>query len=120
MDFLLPCYFFCFPLICWTNFLLQEVTADTKIEKPDVFAEKEMMRKHIRSLLCTLAPREEQIIKLRFGIGSGSGKGCSLSEIGVMFGLSKERVRQLESRALDKLKESLNSHGLKAYTDLLL
>ncbi|XP_010684095.2 RNA polymerase sigma factor sigF, chloroplastic [Beta vulgaris subsp. vulgaris] len=98
----------------------QEVTADTKIEKPDVFAEKEMMRKHIRSLLCTLAPREEQIIKLRFGIGSGSGKGCSLSEIGVMFGLSKERVRQLESRALDKLKESLNSHGLKAYTDLLL
>ncbi|KAL2933200.1 RNA polymerase sigma factor sigF chloroplastic [Bienertia sinuspersici] len=89
-----------------------EITADTKVEKPDVFAEKQVMRKHIRNLLCTLAPREEKIIKLRYGIGCSSEKRNSLSEIGAMFGLSKERVRQIESEALHKLKESLNSHGV--------
>ncbi|CAO2824276.1 unnamed protein product [Amaranthus hypochondriacus] len=108
----------------WTDqdITFQEVTADTKIENPDVCAERQMMRKHIRNLLCTLAPREQQIIKLRYGIGSASasGKRMSLSEIGAMYSLSKERVRQIESRALHKLKESLDSHGLKAYTDLLL
>uniref|UniRef100_A0A803N4T9 RNA polymerase sigma-70 domain-containing protein n=1 Tax=Chenopodium quinoa TaxID=63459 RepID=A0A803N4T9_CHEQI len=102
------------------NTTFQEITADTEIEKPDVCAEKQLMRKHIRNLLCTLAPRERQIIKLRFGIGSASEKRNSLSEIGAMFGLSKERVRQIESRALHKLKESLNSHGLLEYTDLLV
>lgn len=106
----------------WTDqdTTFQEVTADPKVEKPDEFAERQIMRKHIRNLLSALTPREERIIKLRYGIGSKSGKRNSLSEIGVMFGLSKERVRQIESRALHKLKELLNSHGLKEYTDLLL
>ncbi|KAL9235913.1 hypothetical protein vseg_010638 [Gypsophila vaccaria] len=98
----------------------QEVTADTKIENPAISVERQLMRKHMRSLLGTLSPKEQKIIKLRFGIGSSSEKRYSLSEIGAMFGLSKERVRQLESRALDTLKESLSSHGLKAYAELLM
>lgn len=95
----------------------QEVTADTKVENPDVCVEKQLMRKHVRNLLGSLTPREQEVIKLRYGIGLDSGKRFSLSEIGTKFELSKERVRQIESRALNKLKQSLNSHGLKAYTD---
>lgn len=75
------------------------------------------MRLHIRNLLSNLNPKERRIIKLRFGIGDGQQK--SLSEIGTVFGLSKERVRQLESQALYKLKKFLNSEGLNAYENLV-
>lgn len=98
--------------------LLQEVTADTAIEVPDVSVAKQMMRRHARNLLSVLNPKERRIIRLRFGIEDGEQK--SLSEIGKRFGLSKERVRQVESRALYKLKQCLGSHGLDAYAELLV
>ena len=97
---------------------LQEVTADTGIEIPDVSVAKQLMRQHVRNLLSNLSPRERKIIRLRFGIENGEQK--SLAEIGNMFGLSKERVRQLESRALYRLKQCLGSEGLGSYTDLLV
>lgn len=98
--------------------LLQEVTADTAVENPDVSVAKQLMRRHVRNLLSVLNPKERKIIRLRFGIEDGEQK--SLSEIGNLFGLSKERVRQLESRALYKLKQCLGSQGLDAYADLLV
>lgn len=81
---------------------------------------KQIMRNHVRNLfnVLSLSPKERRIIKLRFGIGGG--KQRSLSEIGEIYGLSKERVRQLESRALYRLKQNMNSHGLNAYADLLV
>lgn len=88
------------------------------IEIPDVSVGKQLMRQHVRNLLGVLSPKERRIIKLRFGIEDGKQK--SLSEIGEIFGLSKERVRQLESRALYRLKQCMNSHGLGAYSDLLI
>ncbi|PKI57600.1 hypothetical protein CRG98_021928 [Punica granatum] len=96
----------------------QEITADTGIEIPDVSVTKQLMRQHVRNLLGILSPKERRIIRLRFGIEDGEQK--SLSEIGDIFGLSKERVRQLENRALYKLKQCLSSHGLDAYGDLLV
>lgn len=98
--------------------MLQEITADTAIEIPDVSVAKQLMRRHVRNLLSILSPKERRIIRLRFGIQDGEQK--SLSEIGNVFGLSKERVRQLESRALYKLKQCLGSQGLDAYADLLV
>ncbi|XP_069144872.1 RNA polymerase sigma factor sigF, chloroplastic isoform X3 [Solanum lycopersicum] len=95
----------------------QEITADNAIEAPELSVSKQLMRRHIRGLLNVLSPKERKIIRLRFGIGDGKPK--SLSEIGAVFGLSKERVRQLETRALYKLKQNLNKHGLDAYSDLL-
>ncbi|KAL6277666.1 hypothetical protein ACE6H2_021267 [Prunus campanulata] len=96
----------------------QEVTADTGVEIPDVSVAKQLMRQHVRHLLSILNLRERQIIRLRYGIEDG--KQRSLSEIGGMFGLSKERVRQLESRAFLKLRQSLGSQGLGAYGPLLV
>ncbi|KAK8497079.1 hypothetical protein V6N13_026486 [Hibiscus sabdariffa] len=96
----------------------QEVTPDTVIEIPDVSVAKQLMRQHVHSLLSILSPKERKIIKLRFGIEES--KQSSLSEIGNMYGLSKERVRQLESRAIYKLKQNLVKQGLDAYGDLLV
>ncbi|KAL9676471.1 hypothetical protein QQ045_004685 [Rhodiola kirilowii] len=96
----------------------QEITADNQVETPDMSVAKQMMRRHVRGLLSVLSPKERKIIKLRFGIEDG--KPRTLSEIGNVFGLSKERVRQLESRAFYKLKRTLDDHGLDAYADLLM
>ncbi|KAM7262598.1 hypothetical protein ACFE04_000281 [Oxalis oulophora] len=96
----------------------EEITADLDVEVPDVLVAKKLMRRHVRSLLRVLNARENQIIRLRFGIGDDKQK--SLSEIGNIFGVSKERVRQLESRALFKLKQCFDSEGLDAYSDLII
>ncbi|XP_010509408.1 PREDICTED: RNA polymerase sigma factor sigF, chloroplastic isoform X1 [Camelina sativa] len=96
----------------------QEVTPDSGIETPTISVGKQLMRNHVRNLLNVLSPKERRIIKLRFGIDGG--KQRSLSEIGEIYGLSKERVRQLESRALYRLKQNMSSHGLHAYSDLLI
>ncbi|KAK4396369.1 RNA polymerase sigma factor sigF, chloroplastic [Sesamum angolense] len=104
----------------WTDqdTTFQEITADTTIEVPDVGVAKQLMRQHVRNLLSVLNPRERKIIQLRFGIENGEQK--SLSEIGAGFGLSKERIRQLETRALYKLKQCLGSHGLAAYANMII
>ncbi|KAJ4704926.1 RNA polymerase sigma factor [Melia azedarach] len=96
----------------------QEITADTGLEIPDISVQKLLMRQHIRNLLNILNPKERRIIRLRFGIEDGKPK--SLSEIGDVFGLSKERVRQLESRALYRLKQSLGTQAIDGYADLLI
>lgn len=76
------------------------------------------MRRHVHNLLSILSPRERQIIQLRYGIHDGERK--SLLDIGTVLGVSKERVRQVESRALSKLKHHLSSEGLEAYRGLLI
>ncbi|XP_042512732.1 RNA polymerase sigma factor sigF, chloroplastic [Macadamia integrifolia] len=96
----------------------QEITADPEVEIPDVCVAKQLMRRHVRDLLGILPYKERRIIQMRYGIADGEWK--SLAEIGSVFNLSKERVRQLEKRALDKLKQCLSSQGLGAYTDLLI
>ncbi|KAL5135343.1 RNA polymerase sigma factor sigF, chloroplastic [Glycine soja] len=96
----------------------QEITADSAIEIPGVTVSKQLMRRHVHNLLNILSPKEKGIIRLRFGIEDGKEK--TLSDIGKVFGLTKERVRQLECRALSKLKQCLESQGLDAYIDLLV
>ncbi|KAF6167774.1 hypothetical protein GIB67_027552 [Kingdonia uniflora] len=97
---------------------LPEITADTAVETPDLWVAKQLMRRHVRNLLNILPPKERRIVQLRYGIEDGEQK--SLSEIGLVFGLSKERIRQLEIQAIDKLKTYLCSQGLESYTGLLV
>ena len=55
-----------------------------------------------RKVLATLTPREEQIVRMRFGIGLKTD--CTLEEVGKLFGVTRERIRQIESEALKKLR----------------
>lgn len=96
----------------------QEVTADPRIETPELAVEKQMMRQHVHGLLGALSPRERKLIRLRFGFRHGEPK--SLQQIGDLFGISKERVRQLESRALNKMKACCSTLELSSYSQFLL
>ncbi|XP_020592218.1 RNA polymerase sigma factor sigF, chloroplastic isoform X2 [Phalaenopsis equestris] len=104
----------------WTDqeITLQEITADPEIETPKIIVEKQMMRQHVQSLLGVLSPRERKLIRLRFGIQYSEPK--SLQQIGDMFGISKERVRQLECQALNKMRACCTSLGFRAYAELLM
>ncbi|KAI5395630.1 RNA polymerase sigma factor sigF, chloroplastic [Lathyrus oleraceus] len=101
-----------------TDTTFQEIIADTAIESTDMSVSKQLMRRHVLNILKNLRPKERRIIRLRFGFEDGEQR--SLSEIGEIFGFSRERARQLESRALYKLKKCLVGQGLDAYADLLI
>ncbi|WP_456433817.1 sigma-70 family RNA polymerase sigma factor [Thermosulfuriphilus sp.] len=74
--------------------------------------DKELTEK-IRSILSTLSPREEKIIRLRFGIGEDGE--YTLEEIGKRFGVSRERIRQIEKKALNRLRHNTRRDHLKHF-----
>ncbi|XP_078154747.1 LOW QUALITY PROTEIN: RNA polymerase sigma factor sigF, chloroplastic-like [Carex rostrata] len=95
----------------------QEITADPTIEQPDIAVYKMLMRQHVHRVLNILKPRERTVILHRFGIFGRERK--SVSEIGSMFGLTKERIRQIECCAMQKLTEIALREDLTAYTMFL-
>src|SRR6266849_142883 len=64
-----------------------------------------------RKVLATLTPREEQILRMRFGIGQKSD--CTLEEVGKLFAVTRERIRQIEAKALRKLRQTGRSRNLE-------
>ncbi|RCV39845.1 hypothetical protein SETIT_9G002700v2 [Setaria italica] len=95
----------------------QEITEDPNFEPPELSVDRLMMRQQVRNFLAILSPREKEIIEHRFGIHDGEPK--TLHVIGDMYGLSKERIRQVQNKALDKLKRSVSAQGFDVYFDLL-
>jgi RNA polymerase primary sigma factor len=80
----------------------------------DVVCESDRAR-HARDLLATLTPREAKIIRLRFGIGERSDH--TLGQIGEQFSLTRERIRQIEAKALDKMRRPLRASNRMQYID---
>ncbi|MFN8378326.1 MAG: sigma-70 family RNA polymerase sigma factor [Anaerolineae bacterium] len=72
-----------------------------------------MLREKIDTLLSTLSPREAQILRLRFGLANG--RSHTLEEVGEQFGLTRERIRQIEGRALRRLRHPRRSRHLRDY-----
>jgi RNA polymerase primary sigma factor len=66
--------------------------------------------------LKTLTPREEKIIKMRFGLEDGSQH--TLEEVGQTFALTRERIRQIEAKAMHKLRDPFSSRKLRAFLEL--
>jgi RNA polymerase primary sigma factor len=96
----------------------EDSTLGDFIENMDIVSPYETVRERelterIKGILATLSPREEKIIRLRFGIGEDSE--YTLEEIGKRFNVSRERIRQIEKKALNRLRHSSRRERLKFF-----
>ena len=82
---------------------LSDFLVDENIEPPENRVSKESLTMELERILNTLRPRERDVLKLRFGLNDGNKR--TLEEIGQLFGVSRERVRQIETRAVNKLRK---------------
>lgn len=82
---------------------------------PEEFATNELLKDEISEVLLTLTEREEKVIRLRFGLEDG--KPRTLEEVGQMFGVTRERIRQIEAKALRKLRHPSRSRKLRDYME---
>lgn len=83
------------------------------IPRPEQTTEQRLFAENLNTLLCTLSPWEADVIRLRFGLGNDTP--LTLKDCGLKLGMSAERVRQLELRAMKKLRKSNEAQALKAY-----
>jgi RNA polymerase primary sigma factor len=82
-------------------------------QKPVDIAAYQMLKDDISRLICTLNSREQAVIRMRFGLDDGKAK--TLEEIGRRFSVTRERIRQIEARALHKLRQPYRNHSVKCY-----
>lgn len=82
---------------------LEDCLPDDQASPPDEHLQEEQMKTQLHRLLRVLTPREEQVIRLRFGIGNGQSR--TLEEVGKLLNVTRERIRQIEVLALKKLRE---------------
>lgn len=94
---------------------LGDFVPDESNMSPEDFTIHEMLKEEIGDVLLTLTEREEQVLRLRFGLDDGSPK--TLEEVGQMFGVTRERIRQIEAKALRKLRHPSRSKKLRDYLD---
>ncbi len=94
---------------------IQDYIEDTTYISPEITTQNKLQEKDITKLINTLDKREREIIKRRFGIDNEEPK--TLEQIGNVMGFSKERIRQIENSALQKLRKVDNVECLKAYLD---
>ena len=94
---------------------LGDFIKDERNLSPEEFATNEMLKDEISEVLLTLTEREEKVIRLRFGLEDG--KPRTLEEVGQMFGVTRERIRQIEAKALRKLRHPSRSRKLRDYME---
>lgn len=92
---------------------LGDFIKDERSLSPEEFATNEMLKDEISQVLETLTEREEKVVRLRFGLEDG--KPRTLEEVGQMFGVTRERIRQIEAKALRKLRHPSRSRKLRDY-----
>ena len=86
---------------------------DDETPPPPEVAEQTLLRTTLEELLTTLRPREERVLRLRFGLQDGHH--YTLEEVGEKFGLTRERIRQIEKQALQRLRHPRRSRRLRDY-----
>ncbi|MBE6599212.1 MAG: RNA polymerase sigma factor RpoD [Ruminococcaceae bacterium] len=94
---------------------LGDFIPDDDTPTPQDAASYQLLREQLSEVLRTLSPREEMVLKLRFGLDDG--KTRTLEEVGKEFHITRERIRQIEAKALRKLRHPSRSKHLKDYLD---
>lgn len=95
--------------------LLGDFIQDTTQPSPYDTASRELLKEHLDEVLATLPDREKRVLILRFGLEDGRPR--TLEEVGVEFGVTRERIRQIEAKALRKLRHPSRSKKLKDYLE---
>ena len=95
---------------------LSDFIEDHQAEAPAEAAAIQMLRAAVQEVLAELSDREQEVVKLRFGL-DGSGQARTLEEVGKEFGVTRERIRQIESKTLAKLRHPTRSQRLRDYLE---
>ena len=90
-----------------------DLIGDDKAISPEAAAAQAMLRQHIEEALEELNPKEQEVLRLRFGLNDGRER--TLDEIGKKFGVTRERIRQIEAKALKKLRSPKHRKKLQGY-----
>ncbi len=94
---------------------LGDFIEDDKTQTPSDSVSFIMLKEQLLGVLDTLTPREEKVLRLRYGIDDG--KPRTLEEVGKEFNVTRERIRQIEAKALRKLRHPSRSKKLKDFLD---
>ena len=86
---------------------------DEDRDSPEDSAANQILKEQLSEIIATLTDREQKIIRLRFGIGGG--RPHTLEEVGAEFSVTRERIRQIEAKALSKLRKNKDTKKLHEY-----
>ena len=92
---------------------LRDFIEDTETVLPSQNAGRQLLREYVKEVLIELSPREQKILKMRFGLEDGVTH--TLEEIGQEFGVTRERIRQIEAKALERIRKHKESKRLEDY-----
>ena len=95
--------------------LLGDFIEDKDVENPANQTAFKLLQEQLQDVLCTLPPREQEVLKMRFGLEDGYS--LTLEEVGLYFNVTRERIRQIEAKALRRLRHPKRSRRLKDYID---
>ena len=93
--------------------ILAEFIEDEKSAPPSLEAARRLLRERLTEILIDLTPRERKILSMRFGLADGVTH--TLEEVGKEFGVTRERIRQIEAKALERIREHRSLKKLKGY-----
>lgn len=93
--------------------LLADFIADEETATPETIAGRRILRDHLQEIISELSPREQKILEMRFGLKDGVTH--TLEEVGKVFGVTRERIRQIEAKALEKIRQHHKISKLKGY-----
>ena len=94
---------------------LGDFIEDKEVENPASKTAYTLLQEQLRSVLSTLPPREQEVLKMRFGLDDGYS--LTLEEVGLYFNVTRERIRQIEAKALRRLRNPRRSATLRDYMD---